>query len=306
VFGKSDAVPNLVTKIEPESLTREALLKSTDAFITTFVERYSQQDMFERLSDVLAAAGTKVAAAVASTLGVGLIQAIWKQNDYVASQLKRIINQPFVSGSRMAFEAVSRPDGTPELRKFKEERLNAAINELYRAWGMLKDPKATTFDRYVIAKLQGLCFQQLDGGKELAIERFREATEVLVANREDIVTDINSSIKTINNGKIKWGGFSKFNSGELAKSNEAWFFIERRKQVSNLRSEIELIVKDIEQSSKDYPVMSGIIDTINFFIPGQHYSTQCRDDIDKFLKLQNMIDILSMLSRYCRSRRPSR
>jgi len=43
----------------------------------------------------------------------------------------------------------------------------------------LKNRDADTFDRYVIAKLQGLCFYQLDGGKESAFNRFDEAVGIL-------------------------------------------------------------------------------------------------------------------------------
>jgi hypothetical protein len=175
----SSHIAKVISQIGLENVTRRALLSATDTAVATLVEDYSKQVFTEQLSNVLKAAGAKAAGAIAASLGVGLIEAIWKQNDYVQAQLNRLIRQPLISGSRMANEAVNLPNDTDARRKFKEQRLNAAVDELFRAWGMLKDRETDTLDRFIIAKLQGLCFHQLEGGREMATKRLDEAIGIL-------------------------------------------------------------------------------------------------------------------------------
>jgi hypothetical protein len=188
MWGRSDSshITKVISQIGLENVTRRALLEATDASVATLVEDYSKQLFTEQLSNVLKAAGAKAAGAIAASIGAGIIEAIWKQNDYLKSQINRLIRQPLISGSQMAYEAVNLPDETDIQRKFKEQRLNAAVDELFRAWGLLKDREADTFDRFVIAKLQGLCFHQMDGGREMAVKRLDEATGIL--ERKNIKT----------------------------------------------------------------------------------------------------------------------
>lgn len=174
----------LISRFEVDKVARHALLRATDASITAVVDHYSKEALADQLSNVLREAGARAAGAIVTSVVAGLIEAIWKQNDLLKSQVNRLISQPLISGSQMAHEAINLPGGTAAEKGFKERRLNAAVDELFRAWGLLKDRRADTFDRYVIAKLQGLCFHQLEGGRGSALGRFDEAIGILDRKKE--------------------------------------------------------------------------------------------------------------------------
>jgi hypothetical protein len=172
-------IAEYVTDLDTAGLMRQTVTEVADVTLRTAAEQYTKEALAGHVSAILREVGMKAAGAIVSRMGGVIIKIIWNENKKISKKLDTVVQQPFVSGVRMANEALDHPVDTETQRSFRKDRLDAALYELSRAWGMLEDQRAATLERFVITKLQGLCAYHLPGGLPLAKSRISEAHSIL-------------------------------------------------------------------------------------------------------------------------------
>jgi hypothetical protein len=66
-----------------------------------------------------------------------------KKTDVIAKKLDRLITEPFITGTRMANEAISLPFSNRDEQVFREKRFDSAIDKLEEARTIV-DPRFQT------------------------------------------------------------------------------------------------------------------------------------------------------------------
>lgn len=171
---------NIIEKLE----FRDGLYEGLKKGIETYAKTATEEAIRDQVSLILREASADIVGAFVGTVAGSLLKSVLRVHDNIAANLDKLIREPYVTGVRVAQEAMASQWYGEDERLFREQRLRFGIEKLEEALTLAKDNKKYEEERFLICLLQGLCAVEIRGGRPLARHKFSFVIPKLVYEAE--------------------------------------------------------------------------------------------------------------------------
>ena len=165
---------------------RDGLYEGLKKGIETYAKTATEEAIKDQVSLLVREASADIVGAFVGNVAGSLLKSFLKVHDNIAANLDKLIREPFVTGARVAQEAMGSQWAGEDERLFREQRLRFSIEKLEAALTLAKGSKNYEEEYFLICLLQGLCAVEIRGGRPLARHKFSLVIPTLIHEAEKL------------------------------------------------------------------------------------------------------------------------